>query len=116
MERAKKPSAIPVSPVAPAPQVSISDDNSRVTASLPTGERVEVLLHGATVISWKSATGKENIFLSTKAHLDGSKPVRGGIPLVFPVSPLVLPISPRSGFQNGHGDDTSLCCVKLEGT
>lgn len=88
MERAKKPSAIPVSPVAPAPQVSISDDNSRVTASLPTGERVEVLLHGATVISWKSATGKENIFLSSKAHLDGSKPVRGGIPLVFPVSTL----------------------------
>ena len=86
MERAKKPTAIPVSPVAPAPQVSISDDNSRVTASLPTGERVEILLYGATVISWKSASGKENLFLSSKSHLDGSKAVRGGIPLVFPVS------------------------------
>lgn len=86
MERSKKPSAIPVSPILPTPQVSISDDNDRVSASLPTGERVEVLLHGATVISWKSANGKENLFLSSKVHLDGSKPVRGGIPLVFPVS------------------------------
>ncbi|KAI4157150.1 MAG: hypothetical protein L6R39_000747 [Caloplaca ligustica] len=85
MERAKKPAAIPVSPIQPTPQVSISDDNSRISASLPTGQRVEVLLYGATVISWKSANGKENLFLSSKASLDGSKPVRGGIPLVFPV-------------------------------
>lgn len=70
----------------------MSDDNSRVTASLPTGERVEVLLYGATVISWKSSNGKENLFLSSKAQLDGSKPVRGGIPLVFPVS-VILSVS-----------------------
>ena len=87
MERSKKPAAIPVSPLLPSPQVTISDDSSRVSASLPTGERVEVLLHGATVISWKSANGKENLFMSSKAVLDGSKPVRGGIPLVFPVCP-----------------------------
>ena len=86
MERSKKPSAIPVSPTIPTPQVVISQDSSRVTASLPSGESIEVLLHGATVISWKSAQGKENLFLSSKAHLDGSKAVRGGIPLVFPVS------------------------------
>lgn len=85
MDRAKKPAAIPVSPIQPTPQVSISDDNSRVTANLPTGQQLQVLLYGATVISWKSANGKENLFLSSKAHLDGSKPVRGGIPLVFPV-------------------------------
>ncbi|KAL8854271.1 MAG: hypothetical protein Q9221_000985 [Calogaya cf. arnoldii] len=85
MDRAKKPAAIPVSPIQPTPQVSISDDNSRVTANLPTGQQLEVLLYGATVISWKSANGKENLFLSDKALLDGSKPVRGGIPLVFPV-------------------------------
>ena len=86
MNHPKKPSAIPISPGIPTPQVSISDDNSRVVASLPSGESVEVLLYGATVISWKSKNGKENLFLSSKAHLDGSKAVRGGIPLVFPVS------------------------------
>lgn len=63
----------------------MSDDNSRLTANLPTGEQVEVLLYGATVISWKSSNGKENLFLSSNTHLDGIKPVRGGIPLVFPV-------------------------------
>lgn len=93
MERAKKPSAIPVSPIAPAPQVVISEDNSRVKASLPSGEEVEVLLFGATVISWKSANGTENLFLSDKAHLDGSKPARGGIPVVFPVRIFLPPLS-----------------------
>ena len=85
VERAKKPSAIPVAASEPSPQVDISDDNSRVIATLPTGESVQILLYGATVISWKSSGGKENLFLSEKAHLDGSKPVRGGIPVVFPV-------------------------------
>lgn len=92
MDRAKKPAAIPVSPIQPTPQVSISDDNSCVTANLPTGQQVQVLLYGATVLSWKSANGKENLFLSSKAQLDGSKPVRGGIPLVFPVSRVPHPL------------------------
>ncbi|MCJ1317409.1 hypothetical protein MMC15_002733 [Xylographa vitiligo] len=96
VERTKKPSAIPVSPLAPTPQVSISDDSSRVIATLPTGDRVEVLLYGATVISWKSANGKENLFLSDKAHLDGSKPVRGGIPVVFPLFG-----APTAGHETG---------------
>lgn len=55
--------------------------------------------HGATVVSWK-INGEEILFLrfqslymalapkliylcSKKAVLDGSKPIRGGIPLVF---------------------------------
>ncbi|KAJ3149421.1 hypothetical protein HDU89_003785 [Geranomyces variabilis] len=43
----------------------------------------EIYLFGATVTSWKVA-GVEKIFLSKKALLDGSKAIRGGIPLVFP--------------------------------
>ena len=87
VERANKPSAIPVSPSVPTPQVELSDDNSRVIATLPSGDRVEVLLFGATVISWKSGkNGEENLFVSEKASLDGGKAVRGGIPVVFPVS------------------------------
>ncbi|KAI9682129.1 MAG: hypothetical protein M1817_000183 [Caeruleum heppii] len=84
VDRANKPSAIPVSPTLPSPHVFCTADNSRVVASLPSGESVEVLLHGATVVSWKCAE-TENLFVSEKAVLDGSKPVRGGIPLVFPV-------------------------------
>ncbi len=43
---------------------------------------VKVHLHGATVISW-IRNGKELLFLSSKALLDGTKPIRGGIPLIF---------------------------------
>lgn len=50
---------------------------------------MEILLYGATVISWKSGSIREpepieRLFVSSKAALDGSKPVRGGIPVVFP--------------------------------
>lgn len=69
----------------PQPQVTISDGNSRVSAVLPTGESVDVLLMGATVLSWKDAQGDEKLWLSKDTKLDGSKGVRGGIPLVFPV-------------------------------
>jgi hypothetical protein len=86
VERAHKPSAISATSKAPQPVVDISSDASpKVTATLPTGESVEVLLHGATVTSWKSAGGVENLWLSDSAILDGSKPVRGGVPVVFPV-------------------------------
>ncbi|KAK3341278.1 galactose mutarotase-like domain-containing protein [Lasiosphaeria hispida] len=86
VERANRPSALASTPaLAPQPQVTFSDDNSRVTAVLPTGESVEVLLYGATVISWKSGDGTEKLWLSEAAKLDGTRAVRGGIPLVFPV-------------------------------
>lgn len=83
MERSKKPTAIPVSSSAPGPSVFVLEN--RVEASLATGESITVNLFGATVTSWKLADGSEQLFLSEGAHLDGSKPIRGGIPLVFPV-------------------------------
>jgi glucose-6-phosphate 1-epimerase len=43
----------------------------------------EVYLYGAHVTSWKD-NGKELLFLSSKAILDGSKAIRGGIPVCFP--------------------------------
>lgn len=82
VERASRPSAISANTTGPQP--SVQSDGSKVTATLPTGDSVEVLLYGATVTSWKS-DGSENLWLSEAAHLDGSKAVRGGIPVVFPV-------------------------------
>lgn len=60
--------------------------------------------HGATVISWK-VNGRELLFCSKLAHLDGSKPIRGGIPLVF----RTLPASKVDSYadfvaQFGQGD------------
>lgn len=83
MDRARKPSAIGVSPSLPQPTISFHENT--IEATLPSGESVTVHLYGATVTSWKLANGEEQLFLSEKAHLDGSKPIRGGIPVVFPV-------------------------------
>lgn len=85
VDRPHRPTPLSAKSTGPQPAVNTNVDNSKVSASLPTGEAVEVLLHGATVISWKSG-GRENLWLSEKAVLDGSKPVRGGFPVVFPVS------------------------------
>lgn len=86
MDRPKKPSALSATPgLAPHAQINTTHSNSRVSAVLPTGESVEILLYGATIISWKDAAGTEKLWLSEKAVLDGTKAVRGGIPLVFPV-------------------------------
>ena len=51
---------------------------------MPSGDSVEVMLYGATVISWKS-NGKENLWLSSAANMEGKKAIRGGVPVVFPV-------------------------------
>jgi glucose-6-phosphate 1-epimerase len=94
VDRANRPSALNApKAAAPEPTVDIvgSGSSSKVIATLPSGESVEVLLFGATVTSWKSNGGNtENLWLSEKAALDGSKPVRGGIPVVFPVSGILL--------------------------
>lgn len=56
----------------------------------PKGASAEILLFGATVISWKATERSESgdlierLFVSSKSVLDGSKAVRGGIPVVFP--------------------------------
>jgi glucose-6-phosphate 1-epimerase len=39
---------------------------------------------GACLVSYKTGTGRECIFVSRDAKLDGSKAIRGGCPLVFP--------------------------------
>ncbi|KAI0599830.1 galactose mutarotase-like domain-containing protein [Biscogniauxia sp. FL1348] len=86
VDRPNKPTALATTPgLPPQPQVNTSHDNSRISAVLPTGESIEVLLYGATVISWKDRAGNEKLWVSEAAKLDGTKAVRGGIPLVFPV-------------------------------
>ncbi|KAF8973933.1 galactose mutarotase-like protein [Flammula alnicola] len=71
----------------------------------PKGSTVEILLYGATVISWKVADEsgqlKERLFVSSKAFLDGSKPVRGGIPVVFPC--FGAPTHPEHSKLSQHG-------------
>ena len=88
MDRSKKPPAIGVAGSVKQPTVTV--DDHRVDAQLPSGEFVSVYLYGATVASWKLADGEEQLFVSSKAKLDGSKPIRGGIPIVFPVRKMIM--------------------------
>ncbi|KAJ3221574.1 hypothetical protein HK099_003389, partial [Clydaea vesicula] len=58
----------------------------------------EIFLFGATLTSW-IVGGKELIFLSRKAKLDGTKAIRGGVPIVFPQFGTVEDSSlPQHGF------------------
>ncbi|KAK8439708.1 hypothetical protein ACI3LY_004585 [Candidozyma auris] len=60
------------------------DDKVVITHPKNPNTTATILKYGATVISWKE-NGQEQLWLSEGAKLDGSRPVRGGIPLVFPV-------------------------------
>ena len=43
-----------------------------------------VALHGAHLLSWSTADGRERLFLSERAVFDGRTAIRGGIPVIFP--------------------------------
>ncbi|KAL0935060.1 aldose 1-epimerase family protein [Colletotrichum truncatum] len=104
VDRPNKPTALATTPgLPPQATVSITHSNSRVSATLPTGESVEVLLHGATVLSWKDASGRERLWMSEATVFDGSKPVRGGIPLVFPVFGPPSDAHPPTAKLSQHG-------------
>ncbi|ODV86839.1 hypothetical protein CANARDRAFT_21825 [[Candida] arabinofermentans NRRL YB-2248] len=64
----------------------IEQTETTVTITSPSNPntKVSVLLYGASITSW-TIDSVEQLWLSSAAKLDGSKPVRGGIPLVFPV-------------------------------
>lgn len=55
-----------------------------VELQTPDGARAVVSPFGAHVLSWQPAGGDERLFVSPRALLDGSGPIRGGVPVVFP--------------------------------
>jgi glucose-6-phosphate 1-epimerase len=54
----------------------------KVTAA--DGAQAVVTLFGAHLVSWKSADGVEHLFCSARSALDGSRAIRGGVPVIFP--------------------------------
>lgn len=48
------------------------------------GAEAIVTLYGAHLISWKTADGRQRLFCSAKSTLDGSRAIRGGVPVIFP--------------------------------
>lgn len=64
---------------------------------LPTGDRVVASLHGAQVLSWRTADGTERLYLSPQAIFDGQAAIRGGVPVCFPQFNQRGPL-PKHGF------------------
>lgn len=58
-------------------------DANIIDLSLSEGFSAKICLFGATVTSWIN-NGQEQLFLSSLSKMDGTKAVRGGIPIVFP--------------------------------
>ena len=48
------------------------------------GATALVALHGAQVLSWVPADGRERLFLGERARFDAGGAIRGGIPVIFP--------------------------------
>jgi len=66
---------------------------------------------GACLLSYKTDAGQECIFVSRDAKLDGSKAVRGGIPLVFPQFGQSDTSMPQHGFLRSNfwkADESSI--------
>lgn len=66
------------------------------------GASCEIYEWGATVTSFKVASGRECLFVSRDAKLDGSKAIRGGIPLVFPQFGQPDKSMPQHGFLRNN--------------
>jgi len=50
----------------------------------PSGAQLDIYLHGAHAVAWRNAEGRSLLFLSQKSFFEPDRPIRGGIPIVFP--------------------------------
>src|SRR5689334_9000596 len=57
---------------------------NEVRITTPEGAEATISLFGAHLMSWKTADGRERLFLSQRSALDGSAAIRGGMPVIFP--------------------------------
>jgi len=57
---------------------------NEVRISTAEGAEATISLFGAHLMSWRTADGKERLFLSQRSALDGSAAIRGGVPVIFP--------------------------------
>jgi glucose-6-phosphate 1-epimerase len=58
-------------------------DMPRLVISTPAAE-AHIYLHGAHVTHFQPRGGRPLLFLSSRSHFDSGKPIRGGVPIIFP--------------------------------
>lgn len=75
-----------------------------VALAVPAAGQAIVMQQGAQVVSWCTADGHEQLFLSPRAFFDGSSAIRGGVPVCFPQfnqRVLAQRELPKHGFARG---------------
>lgn len=50
----------------------------------PSGSTVRITRHGAQVMSWTDAAGRERLYLSRHTRSGADASIRGGVPVIFP--------------------------------
>ena len=55
-----------------------------VTIRAADGAQATITLYGGHLVSWQTSDGQERLFCSRASSLDGSRAIRGGVPVIFP--------------------------------
>jgi D-hexose-6-phosphate mutarotase len=78
----------------------------------------EIYLHGAHVTRFQPRGTAEVLFMSPHSVFDGHKPIRGGVPLVFPwFGPRAdMPDRPPHGFARTRNWEIESCDVRGDGS
>lgn len=84
------------------------------------GATSEVYLHGAHVVSWLTATGKDVMFTSKQAIFKPPKAIRGGVPVCFPQFGQLGPLGQHGFARNSKfevvSDSNSSATLVLKAT
>ncbi|KIZ07527.1 aldose 1-epimerase [Monoraphidium neglectum] len=93
----------------------VKDDGNgldKVVLKTPNGASAEVYRHGAHLTSFKTASGKDVLFVSKQAVFKPPKAIRGGVPVCFPQFGQLGPLGQHGFARNaafevvGSGDNS----------
>lgn len=78
----------------------------------------EVYLHGAHLTSFQPRGARPLLFMSEKSHYDAAKPLRGGVPVIFPwFGPRAgAPDAPMHGFVRTRAWGLESCAPQPDGS
>jgi glucose-6-phosphate 1-epimerase len=78
----------------------------------------EIYLHGAHLTAFQPRGARPVLFMSEKSHFDAAKPIRGGVPVIFPwFGPRAgSPDSPMHGFARIRPWELESCAPQADGS
>jgi glucose-6-phosphate 1-epimerase len=89
------------------PRVSVTSDLASA----------EIYFHGAHLTSFQPRGSKPVLFMSAESHFDATKPIRGGVPVIFPwFGPRAgSPEAPAHGFARIRAWELESCTLQADG-